>query len=225
MLDISEAYRLFETLSHPVRVLVDNNESLNLKGVVIWNSIDKSFGRTYFRTNIGFAGNFWIMHEYKYISYRVSESRNKELIDECKAVQAEQHQDALKLKTHIKSLFPDISVQISMMDYDFFKEDRYYLSNIITTGKVVFEIIEPMNDETCKTLERIKEIQTVYQTEYTERIERWNKYWEDEQREEKERLERLSRAMDEHRANQKKNFGATKKRLSRLEQRIQKLNK
>ena len=225
MLDISEAYRLFETLSHPVRVLVDNNEPLDLKGVVIWNSIDKSFGRTYFRTNLGFAGNFWMMHEYKYISYRVSESRNKELIDECKAVQAEQQQDALELKTHIKTLFPDISVQITMMDYDFFREDRYYLSNIITTGKVVFELIEPMNEETAKKLEQIKEIQTIYNTEYTERITHWNKCREDEQREEKERIERLTNAMDEYRANQKISDAPTKKRLSRMEQRAKELKK
>jgi len=223
MLHISEAYELFERLAKPDRMVSDNPDNLKLQGIILSNGIDKSFGRTYFRTKIKFVGNFWIMHEKTYVSYRISDWRSgQELIDECRAVQEEQFEDVLELKTKIKELFPDISVQITMMGYEFLMwcDDRTeHDDNLILTGSPVLEIIEPMNSETEKGLEATREYQTYWKDDYLERKERIRTRKQEREQEKNERLERLSKAMDEHRANENKNFAPIKKRLSRIEQR------
>jgi hypothetical protein len=193
MLSIEEAYELFEDIKNPSPTrwwTLGDDEELEVNGVILSNYIHKSFGRTYFRTRINIVGNFTLGHQYDYVSYQLYEhKRGHDAIESTESIFKTQLLDAVKLKTRIKELFPDISVQLSMMDFEisrWYDDREVSMDSLILTGEPELEIVEPMDEETRFWFESMKETQDRYKEEYAERKARMKAY-RDKKREERKR--------------------------------------
>jgi hypothetical protein len=203
MLDISEAYRCLPTIL----------EHKNLKGIIVSNSLDKSFGRAYFRTTFNFIGLI-VSYRYSYISYRVYEYPNiEELLFETKRIQALQLDDINDLLWFIKAN-SDVNLQVSIVDYDYIY--NYYLRNLHLTGQPILEILEPIDDKYIQMhFDNLRENQRCVNSEYCQKMEIW-----------KER-ERISHLRENHMNDYFENFdrlNAPNQRLIKLEEDLNKIN-
>jgi len=191
MLYISEAHKLFNDIKTPSQW--NNNTDLRLDAVILTNNIDYSFGRTYFRTCIHIISNFYLNYSDTYISYRIADHRKgKELIDNCNSVYFKQIQDVLELRTHIKQLFPNTSVLVYMVGHDFIGTMKTrYSDELVLTGRVSKEILEPMNAETTKNFNSIKNWYRNQKKTYLKRKTGMVKYLKEKRKQ--ERLEAQNR--------------------------------
>ena len=231
MLSIAEAYELFEDIKNPTPyrwwTLGGDDSEMKMTGVILSNYIHKSFGRTYFRTRINIVGNFTLGHQYDYVNYELHGHRSgHDLFEATESIFKTQLLDAVKLKTRIKELFPDISVQLSMMDFDItkFHDDREaHLEGLILTGEPELEIVEPMDEETRFWYESMKETQQRYREEYAERKARMEAYRKEKREERKRQALHDARVRELHEIEIKQN-NTPHKGITKLERNARSFN-
>ena len=218
MLTIDSAYRLFDEFATQPELL--NGEKRILHGIILSNEVHKSFGKTYFRINIKAVANFYLWHEKSYISYRIADNiSGQELVNECETVLKQLMIDVIKLKTYIHNHFPDLCVLIFISGHDFIGTMKHrYVDELMLTGEPRLQLLEPMNTKTSLEFERLEKYYADSLKFYHERKICMENYQRKMEFEEKEYNKHLARIVDEHRANQKNDFGLTKERLSRMEQ-------
>jgi len=134
MLDIYEATRLIDRIKQ--------NDELNIDAVMIFNSVNKNYGKTYVRTRLDFVSNIGLFPEHGYISYRI-DYRGEEDIQgledkitatqkECDAVLQEQLKDIETFKQKLFTEFPEAEVCVLMCPYL-----AYGVNDCLITGEVV----------------------------------------------------------------------------------------
>lgn len=130
MLGIGEAINLFDRIH-------DNNE-LQITGLLITNSVDINFGRSYVRTRLNLIGNFSLYYQHQYISYPIDSTKYRgystaELQKMCNDAFREQKADIKLIKKKILTIFPDVSINVILSPYYCFK-----YGNIIMTGENLY---------------------------------------------------------------------------------------
>lgn len=228
MLHINEAYNFFEEFSKPngrfITLGTNENYVHKIKSVIISNSIDKSFGRQYFRTRIELVANFSLDYYWSYISYQIpTHKKNDDLIKECLIIEKEQIKDIQKLSTCIKKFFPNTSIHITIMGHDFlFFYDNIYANHIQLTGNPIIEVLHKMDKKTQFYFNQLKEHQKYHRNKYNE-CKASAKVFRQKQKQEKvKHREYLAHVREVHEEEMKRNFKPNEC-LSKLEQQLKNL--